>query len=434
LRGRSPEQGWKPESEWSDGIHPDDRGRVLRAVEAHFSDASKAFREEYRVSHADGHWVWIRDCGIAQWDGGGQVVRMVGWEEDISSRMQAEESVRASETLFRNLFDLHAAVKLLIDPETGAIVDANRAAVTYYGWSRDEICRMRIQEINMLSPDEVAREMQKAKEAHRNYFEFRHRRADGSIRDVAVFSSNVAGQGKSLLHSIVHDITEQKQADAALHAMLDEKTALLKEVHHRVKNNLQVVASLLGMQARRLDNAAARNVLRDSQSRVLSMALLHELLYRTGSLAHVDFDSYTERLCAALLRTVGPVAQRVRIERSVGDIRLPLEQAVPCGLIINELVTNALKHGYPDDRHGRVCIEMKVEDHRIRLGVSDDGAGLPDGLDINALPTLGLRLVQDLARQLQGAYRMERREGAEGGTAVSVVFPVKGWQDAGGST
>jgi PAS domain S-box-containing protein len=240
--------------------------------------------------------------------------------------------------------------------------------------------------------------------------------------------------GRRVRFEIAMDLTVVKQAELALRESLMEKTALLKEVHHRVKNNLQVVASLLGLQARRLDDATARHVLQDSQSRVLSMALLHELLYRAGSLAHVDFDSYTERLCAALLRTVGPVAQRVRIERSVGGIRLPLEQAVPCGLMINELVTNALKHGYPDDRHGRVCIEMKVEDHRIRLGVSDDGAGLPDGLDINALPTLGLRLVQDLARQLQGAYRMERREGAEGGTAVSVVFPVNGWQDAGGST
>ncbi len=346
-------------------------------------------------------------------------------DRDHRELRKAEAELRQSETLFRSLFDLHAAVKLLIDPETGAIVDANQAAVKYYGWSRDEMCRMRIQEINMLSPDEVAREMQMAVDTHRNYFEFRHRLADGSIRDVAVFSSDVTRPGRPLLHSIIHDITEQKAADAVAREMLEEKTALLKEIHHRVKNNLQIVASLLGMQARRLDNAAARDSLQDSQARVFSMALLHELLYRTESLAKVDFGAYTERLGAALLRTVGPVAQRVRIERRVEAVRLSLDQAVPCGLIINELVANALKHGYPDSRGGRVLVELQPEDGMLRLRVSDDGVGLPAELDLGQTPTLGLRLVQDLARQLRGQFRAERCADPPGGTEITIVFPWK---------
>lgn len=346
-------------------------------------------------------------------------------DQDHRKLRTAEAELRRSETLFRSLFDLHAAVKLLIDPETGFIVDANQAAVNYYGWSRDEMCRMRIQELNVLSPEEVAREMQRAVDAHRNYFEFRHRLADGSIRDVAVFSSSVTGPGKPLLHSIVHDITEQKRADAAAREMLEEKTSLLKEIHHRVKNNLQIVASLLGMQARRLENAAARDSLLDSQARVFSMALLHELLYRTESLAKVDFGVYTERLCAALLRMVGPVAQRVRIERRVEAVRLPLDQAVPCGLIINELVANALKHGYPGSRDGRVLIAMQPEDGMLRLRVSDDGVGLPAELDLGQTPTLGLRLVQDLARQLHGQFRADRRADPPGGTEITIAFPWK---------
>ncbi len=352
---------------------------------------------------------------------------------DITDRKLTADELRKSETLFRNLFDLHAAVKLLIDPETGAIVDANLAAVTYYGWSRDEMRGMRIQEINTLSPGEVAAEMQRAKDAHRSYFEFRHRRADGSIRDVAVFSSNVSGVGKPLLHSIIHDITERKQADAALHAALCEKTALLKEVHHRVKNNLQIVASLLSLQERRQHIPEAQDVLHDTRARVMAMALLHEVLYRSGNLATVDVAVYVERLCVSLLRTVGPVASRVAVTRDITPVRLPLEQAVPCGLIINELVVNALKHGYPDERHGQVRIEIWTENSTIGLRVSDDGAGLPDPLDIATLPTLGLRLVQDLARQLQGVCRMERRGGGVGGTEVTVVFPAAGKQDAGGA-
>jgi PAS domain S-box-containing protein len=135
--------------------------------------------------------------------------------QDITERKQAEEELRESEERYRNVFERHAAVKLLIDPDTGSIIEANQAAVNYYGWSREQLKQMKIQEINTLPPEDVKKEMEKARTEKRTHFEFRHRRADGSIRDVGVFGSNIEVKGKNLLHSIVHDITDRKEAEEA---------------------------------------------------------------------------------------------------------------------------------------------------------------------------------------------------------------------------
>ncbi len=147
----------------------------------------------------------------------GRCTHLVGSVHDVTKRKLAEEALRKSEELFRNLFQYHAAVKLIIDPDTGSIIDANEAAVKYYGWPHEQITRMNIQDINTLPPEEVKEAMKKVRDQKRFHFEFRHRRADGSIRDVEVYSSNIKVQGKDILHSIVYDITERKQTEEALH-------------------------------------------------------------------------------------------------------------------------------------------------------------------------------------------------------------------------
>jgi PAS domain S-box-containing protein len=152
----------------------------------------------------------------------------VTWE--IVARKREEEVRQESETLFRNLFQHHAAVKLIIDSDTGNIIDANQSAENYYGWSRKRLRQMRIQDINILSPEEVEREMEKARNQERVYFEFRHRRADGSRRDVEVFSSKIQVKGKDLLHSIVHDITERKFAETERERLIGELQDALSKV------------------------------------------------------------------------------------------------------------------------------------------------------------------------------------------------------------
>jgi two-component system, sensor histidine kinase PdtaS len=207
----------------------------------------------------------------------------------------------------------------------------------------------------------------------------------------------------------------------ALRDSLEEKVSLLKEVHHRVKNNLQIVASLLNLQARRARSRQVVDVLQDTRNRVHSMALLHEVLYRSGNLARINFAAYVQELFRQLLRSFGPAAARINVENRVTPIGLPLEHSVPCGLIINELVSNALKHGFPNGRTGTIVVELNLFDGpQLLLRVSDNGVGLPPGLDLADTSTLGLKLVSNLARQLDGQLTVEKQVG--GGATFSVAF------------
>jgi PAS domain S-box-containing protein len=214
------------------------------------------------------------------------------------------------------------------------------------------------------------------------------------------------------------DITERKQAEEALHASLKEKDVLLKEVHHRVKNNLQVISSLLSLQERVIDIPDARFVLRESQARVRSMALVHEKLYQSNDLAHVDFGDYLRHLVSFLLRTYQSNGRDITVEIEANSIRLGIEAAIPCGLIVNELVSNGLKHAFRDRERGTIRISMEKHDDQFTLTVADDGVGFPQNIDVHNATTLGFELVENLTKQLDGTLDIA----SDGGTAFRLTF------------
>ena len=210
---------------------------------------------------------------------------------------------------------------------------------------------------------------------------------------------------------VFRDVTERAVAEERIRNSLAEKEVLLKEIHHRVKNNLQVISSLLKMQSRHVDDPAIKGLLEESQSRVKAMALIHERLYRSSDLRRIDFARYVEELGRDLLRSYSG-GRRARIETDVCDVRLSLGVAIPCALIISELITNALKHAFPDGEDGTICISLVAagEDTHV-LAVEDDGVGLPEGFDIAGSESLGLRIVQTLARQIAGEVRAVSAQG-----------------------
>ncbi len=205
-------------------------------------------------------------------------------------------------------------------------------------------------------------------------------------------------------------------------ATLEEKEALLKEVHHRVKNNLQLVTSLLNLQANRIEDKAVAALFADSRDRVRSMALVHENLYRIGNFARVPMRAHLESVCAHLLRAYASHGGAVRLETALDDLKLDLDRAVPCGLIVNELVSNALKHAFPAGRSGVLHVSLAADGENGRLSVRDDGVGLPDDHDPDSLDTIGLQLVDDLTSQLHGTLQYSSSTGTE----FVVTFPLKG--------
>ena len=202
-------------------------------------------------------------------------------------------------------------------------------------------------------------------------------------------------------------------------AALEEKEQLLRELHHRVKNNLQLISSLLNLQAARTSDPAVAELFAESRNRVRSMALVHENLYRAGTFARVAMGDHVRALCSHLVRAYGGAQHRSTLQVDVADVELDLDRAIPCGLIINELVSNALKHAFPGGRTGTVRVELQAHGiGRYTLSVADDGIGLAAGAETG--DTLGLQLVRDLADQLRGRIEVT----SDGGTRILIKFGV----------
>jgi PAS domain S-box-containing protein len=222
--------------------------------------------------------------------------------------------------------------------------------------------------------------------------------------------------GRRYVGGIGLDITERQQAQERLTAALREKEVLLKEIHHRVKNNMQVISSLVSLQADGAGNETVRNVLGDVNRRVRSMALVHEKLYQSSDLARIDFAEYARSLLGHLWGSYGHFTPGIQLKMGLEPVLLPVDLSVPCALILNELVSNALKHAFPKRNRGEGVVTVwlrRLRKGRISLGVRDNGVGLPAGFDWRQARTLGLRLVQMLAGQIDAAVEISGREGTE---------------------
>ncbi|MEC4815447.1 MAG: histidine kinase dimerization/phosphoacceptor domain -containing protein [Scytonema sp. PMC 1069.18] len=232
---------------------------------------------------------------------------------------------------------------------------------------------------------------------------------DGDICWLSVTASPIPLEDYGVAIAYV-DITKRKQAQDRLKASLREKEVLLAEIHHRVKNNLYVVSSLLELQMDWVNDPHAKAALEDSCNRVSSMALAHENLYRTHDFAEIDFGEYVQQLAADLLATYKPGSSHmVRLNFDGDSIFLSLDQAIPCGLLLNELITNALKHGFPDGFSGHLYIRMtQLADHKVEIAVGNDGNRLPPDFDLQHSSSMGLRLVMMFVEQLMGKLELER--------------------------
>ena len=244
------------------------------------------------------------------------------------------------------------------------------------------------------------------------------RRSDGSEFPVDIMLSPIDGpEGKAVL-AVVRDLTERLEADRQRQLAARNET-LLREIHHRVKNNLQVILSLLSVQSENVRDPAARAVITESESRIRSVSLIHEKLYRSHKLSGIDFAEYVNDLCAHLFHSFGDAAKGVSLELNADGVWLGVDSAVPCGLIVNELVSNSLKHAFPDGRAGNVTVALSKTAQQVELEVSDDGIGWPGSFDLGTCESLGLQLVSLLTNQLGGEFDvLERRAG----TALRIRF------------
>lgn len=213
---------------------------------------------------------------------------------------------------------------------------------------------------------------------------------------------------------MARDITLEKKISKEIKESLKEKEVLLQEIHHRVKNNMQIISSLMSLQTKYVDDEVSLDVLKESQNRVKSMALVHEKLYRSEDLTHINIYNYINNLVLDLFFSYGVSRDQITPIIDIDEIKLNIETAVPCGLIINELVSNVIKHAFTDKKGGKMWLSLHLtDDNQIELMVADNGSGLPNGFNINSSNSLGMQLVNSLVNQLDGSIKIKRSNGTK---------------------
>jgi two-component sensor histidine kinase len=233
------------------------------------------------------------------------------------------------------------------------------------------------------------------------------------VRDAG---GNVLGAVETL-----EDVTERKNAEEKILAQLDEKTVLLREIHHRVKNNLQIIISLVNLQMRQTTNPAVKQIMAETQNRVRAMSLVHEKLYLSETLSRIDFADYSRFLATQLFSFYGKDLGRVHLDFAMSKIMVDINTAIPLGLVMNELISNALKHAFPEGKGGTISISGGDEGELIKLVIGDNGIGMPAELDWKTTTSLGLRLVVSLVDQIDGTIE----KGMGEGTMFIIIIPRK---------
>ncbi|MBV8518400.1 MAG: PAS domain S-box protein [Acidobacteria bacterium] len=350
-----------------------------------------------------------------------------GGETLVTSIIRDVTTQRAAEARFRALLE-SAPDGIVVVDSYGTIVIVNSQTERLFGYTRQELVG---QPIELLVPERARERHTGERVAYAADPRLRPmgagRALSGRTKDGREFpveislSPLVTDQGRMVM-SIVRDITERRHAEETIRASLREKEAMLREIHHRVKNNLQVTSSLLRLQASAIDDSATRQIFEETENRIRSMALVHEKLYQSTDLSRIDFADYIRSLGLLLFNGSALNPEKIVLRVAGPPIFLSIDDtAVPCGLIINELLSNALKHAFPGGRAGEIRVELTDgADGWIHVVVRDDGVGLPPDFDMNKAETLGLRLVQGLAQQIDGRVAVER--GQRGATFV-FAFP-----------
>jgi PAS domain S-box-containing protein len=355
----------------------------------------------------------------------GKVVRLLVISRDITEHKKAEEALKESEEKYRTLIEnLNVGVYRVTPGKEGHFIDVNPAFVQMLGYrDKKEILTLKASDIYVNPEDRIRFSEKVSLHGFVRNEELTLKKKDDTPIIVSDTSTAVYNSNGTLLYldGITEDITQRKKAEEQIKASLKEKEVLLREIHHRVKNNMQIISSLLNLQSKCTDDRQLITAFKESQDRIRSMSLIHEKLYQSRDLARIDFGEYTRSLVDNLFHSYRIDTKKITPIIDVEGVSLGVDHAIPCGLIINELVSNCLKHAFPDGK-GKVRITLhSISENEIELAVIDNGVGIPGDIDFGTTRTLGLSLVSILAEdQLNGKIRIDRVKG----TAFYITFTV----------
>lgn len=406
---------------WTRFAHPGDLKRSEAALEEHFLGKTPIYECEVRMRHKQGHWVWIQDRGrVREWAADKKPLRMFGTHQDITDRKNADEMIAASlsyhEAVIRavplGIFTFH---------EDGSVISANKAAAEIIGASMEELRRSNFRQFGSWKRNGLL-------EAVESVFRTGTERSL-EIKGISNFGKEIwvdvrivplrDGPERHVM-LVASEVGEQRRSEQRIRDLLEEKELLLREVHHRVKNNMSTMRSILSLQASGLGEGPAREVLKDSEKRLMSMMLLYDKLYQSTVMGLIRADDYL----GVLLRDIVENSRRgipISLTTEIQPIMVTARQMGPLGIIINELVSNAMKYAFLGRAEGSLRVAVVQEDDMIRLTVADDGVGLPHDIDARSSGGFGLQLVRLLTEQLEGTMEVVSR----GGTQWILRFPLE---------
>jgi PAS domain S-box-containing protein len=398
---------------WTEFVHPEDRERVF-AEWSTYAQSGHEYSNEFRFQTPKRNVSWVHVRSSPMFSDKGELIGHVGTIEDITERKQAEDVLRSQ------LASVEAATDgIAILNHEGEFIYLNNSYVKIFGYSSaSELIGKTWRELYF---------QKEIKHFEHHVFpsllqnkkwqgEATAKKQDGTTFAQEVSLTSIEGEG---LICVCRDITERKWAEEQLKASLKEKEVLLKEIHHRVKNNLQIISSLLKLQSGYIKDEEAFNLFTDIYNRVRSMAILHEQLYQSEDLSRIKAKEYICKLVENLSRSYGVSSTHVSIQVEVDDIELDIDTSISCGLIVNELITNSFKYAFLGMEYGEIFIKLlQNKDMDITLVISDTGIGLSPEFNIHKVDSLGLQLVSNLIEKLEGNLEID----CSLGTSFKIIF------------
>ncbi len=336
---------------------------------------------------------------------------------DVSEATKIEKALREHEEKYHTLFELGSDFLALIEIETGSMLEVNQSFLNHYGYTREEVLSMK--------NTDFSAEPEKTK-ATTEGLEKRvpirwHKKKDGTIFPVEIIANVFEYNGRMVHIAAIRDISLRIEAEEKIKASLKEKETLLQEIHHRVKNNLSVMTSLINLQSSKTKDIAVKKILRDSQNRLQAMSLVHKFLYQSENLSAINVRDYITDLVSMIRQSFETTGRMVKIALKIEDHTINADLASPMGLIINELITNSIKYAFPETTDNQITISYRLTGKKtIKLEVGDNGIGMPTGFDWKKTDTLGLSLVNTLVQdQLDGSITFQSKKG----TTCTIMIP-----------
>jgi PAS domain S-box-containing protein len=417
--------GYKEEELYSKSfleiVHPDDQEMIIdkyfRRQNGEVLDEIYSFRVIGKQN--DVLWAEIKPV-IIDLEGEAATLCFIN---DITERKQVEDKLVSSEQRFRSAFQT-SPDSINISQLDGKLINTNDGFSSLMGYSNEEAAGKTTDELNLWHKASARNDfisvMMENGAVHNMEATFKTK--NGSLKTGLISANVIHIDEEPHILSVTRDITDRKQAEEKIKASLKEKETLLHEVHHRVKNNMQIISSLLKLQSNNIEDDRTKDILKDSQNRIFAMSAIHETLHGSENLSEIDLMKYLPKITTSIFQSSSVDPKKVTLNNNIEEIPISINQASPLGLIINELISNSLKYAFPDDGKGEINVSVKKRDNQLELTVMDDGVGISDDLDWKNSSTLGLKLVRTLVEnQLDGSIDME----SNNGTKFTIKFNIE---------